>query len=173
MLGVEVALVHWPRDHAERDRLARAMLPRLLLVPDGERPPTTGDPMEDWIRLPADERDVATRLRTLSERAARSFDETVVVDDRCLRRSTLTVPLSPAEAAFARLLVSAAGQVVSRAVLAEAIWDRDADPRARALDDIAYRLRRRIGTLGLEVVSARGRGFALHMLSPAVTAAVE
>ena len=58
---VEVALLHWPRDAAARAHLAAAMLPRLLLVPAGEEPPQPGDEMEDWIRLPADERDVAAR----------------------------------------------------------------------------------------------------------------
>lgn len=171
MPRIEVALVHWPRDREERDRLARAMLPRLLLVPDGERPPASGDAMEDWIRLPADERDVATRLRALSERAARSLHEVAVVDGACLRRGELTVPLGPSEAAFVRLLVDAPGQVVSRSSLVTAIWDGDTDPGTRALDDVAYRLRRHIAALGLDVVTARGRGFALRMLNPTLTAA--
>jgi hypothetical protein len=171
MPRIEVALVHWPRDREERDRLARAMLPRLLLVPDGERPPASGDPMEDWIRLPADERDVATRLRVLSERAERSLDEVAVVDGACLRRGLLTVPLGPSETAFVRLLVDAHGQVVSRSSLVAAIWDGETEPSARALDDVAYRLRRHIAILGLDVVTARGRGFALHMLNPMLAAA--
>ena len=166
MPSIEVALVHWPRDRQERDRLARAMLPRLLLVPDGERPPTSGDVMEDWVRLPADERDVAARLRSLSDRAERSLDGVSVVDGTCLRRGSLTVPLSPAEISFAERLVAAHGQVVPRPALIAAIWGRDADPASRRLDDVAYRLRRRITVLGLDVVTARGRGFALHMLSP-------
>ena len=72
MHPVEVALIHWPRDGAERERLAEAMLPRLLLVPDDVEPPVAGDLMEDWIRLPADERDVATRLDNLAARASAS-----------------------------------------------------------------------------------------------------
>ena len=39
MHPVEVALIHWPRDGDERERLAEAMLPRLLLVPDDVEPP--------------------------------------------------------------------------------------------------------------------------------------
>jgi DNA-binding response OmpR family regulator len=165
MPPIEVALVHWPRDRDERDRLAAAMLPRLLLVPEEERPPATSDLMEDWIRLPADERDVSARLHTLSERAAGSLDQTVLVDGRCLRRSSVTVPLGPSEATFARLLVAASGQVVPRDRLIEAIWP-DGPSRSRALDDVAYRLRKRIHVVGLDVVNVRARGFALHMLSP-------
>ena len=174
MPPVEVALVHWPCDRDERDRLAVARLPRLLLVADGERPPPmSGDLMEDWIRVPADERDVATRLQTLADRAAGSLHETVIVDGRCLRRSMVTVPLSRSEAAFARLLVAAAGGIVPRRALADAIWPDGAPHRPRALDDVAYRLRRRVGAVGLDVVAARGRGFALQQLSPAVVAEVE
>ena len=173
MHSVEVALLHWPRDREDRERLARALLPRLLLVSEGQPPPGTGDPMEDWIRLPADERDVAARLHALSERATASLDQIVVVDDCCLRRSAATVSLSPNEASFARLLVAASGGVVPRAALAAAVWGRDADPSARSLDDLAYRLRRRIEVLGLDVVTARTRGFALHILSPSVVAADE
>jgi DNA-binding response OmpR family regulator len=162
---VEVALLHWPRDREERDRLARAMLPRLLLVAGGGLPPGSGDEMEDWIRLPADERDVAARLRGLSDRATRSLAATVVVDGRCLRRGATTVPLSSAEATFASLLVARPGEVVPRGDLAAAIWSGRRGPDG-ALDDVAYRLRRRLTALGLDVVTARGRGFALHVLSP-------
>ena len=44
MHPVEVALIHWPRDGAERERLAEAMLPRLLLVPDDVEPPVVRRP---------------------------------------------------------------------------------------------------------------------------------
>jgi DNA-binding response OmpR family regulator len=169
---VEVALLHWPRDHEERDRLARAMLPRLLLVADGDLPPGSGDELEDWVRLPADERDVAARLHVLSERATRSFAATVVVDGRCLRRGATTVPLSPAEATFAGLLVARPGEVVSRATLAAAIWPDRRGPDG-ALDDVAYRLRRHLSSLGLDLVAARGRGFALHVLTPIHSGMVE
>lgn len=167
MHPVEVALIHWPRDGAERERLAEAMLPRLLLVPDDVEPPVSGDVMEDWIRLPADERDVATRLDNLAARASASLERAVLVDSTCLRRAASMVVLTPSQAKFAGLLLAADGGVVPRAALCRAIWGRDADPCGRALDDLAYRLRRRIEALGLDVVAARGRGFVLHILTPA------
>ena len=166
MHPVEVALIQWPRDGADRERLAGAMLPRLLLVPDDVAPPVTGDLMEDWIRLPADERDVANRLDNLATRASASLERTVLVDGTRLRRAASTVALSPHQATFARLLLAAEGRVVSRAALCGAIWGGGADPCGRALDDLAYRLRRRVEALGLDVVAARGRGFVLHILTP-------
>ena len=173
MHSVEVALLHWPRDCDERERLAEAMLPRLLLVPEDLEPPVSGDLMEDWIRLPADERDVATRLDNLAARASASLERTVLVDSTRLQRAASTVVLSPHQATFAGLLLAAEGRVVSRESLSRAIWGRDADPCGRALDDLAYRLRRRIEALGLDVVAARGRGFVLHVLAPAAAWEVE
>ena len=129
--------------------------------------------MEDWIRLPADERDVATRLDNLAARASASLERTVLVDSTRLRRADSTVDLSPHQATFAGLLLAAEGRVVSRAALCRAIWGRDADPCGRALDDLAYRLRRRIEALGLDVVAARGRGFVLHILTTAAAWEVE
>ena len=162
---VEVALLHWPRDQEQRARLAEAMLPRLLLVPTGVRPPKPGDELEDWIRVPADERDVAARLGALSERAERSFEATVMMDGRCLRRGATTTTLSPSEARFASCLVERPGRLVTRSELILSIWPGEA-PSAKALDDVAYRLRKRLAPIGLDLVSSRGRGFALHVRSP-------
>lgn len=142
------------------------MLPRLLLVNDGVAPPASIDELEDWIRLPADERDVAARLRSLSERAWRSLQAMVVVDGRFLQRGAATIPLTPAEVAFASLLVADPGRLVTRSELAEAIWVGQEAPSPGALDDIAYRLRKRLGTLGLDLVAARGRGFSVQVLDP-------
>jgi hypothetical protein len=170
--AVEVALLHWPRDQESRSQLAQAMLPRLLLVPPGERPPKPSDELEDWIRLPADERDVAARLRALSERAERSFEATVVIEGGCLRRGSTTLPLSPTEVRFASALVEHPGHLVSRHELTYNIWSGEA-PSAKALDDLAYRLRKRLAPIGLDLVSSRGRGFALHVLSPVHAGMIE
>jgi two-component system response regulator TctD len=170
---VEVALLHWPRDHDQRAHLADAMLPRLLLVTAGETPPDPRDDLEDWIRLPADERDVAARLRALAERAERSLEATVIIDGRCLRRGSVTIPLSPGEARFAERLVVEPGRLVSRGELSDAVWPDEKAPSAKALDDVAYRLRKRLAPIGLDLVNARGRGFALQVLSPIDSEMVE
>src|SRR5262245_57590085 len=65
--GVE--LVRWPAEAGRREQLAARGVPRLVLVEAGERlPPIDRD--EDWIRLPADERDVWARMRNLQLRQA-------------------------------------------------------------------------------------------------------
>lgn len=50
-------MLRWPAAAARRDELAEDRLPRLLLVAEGVAPPRL-DRDEDWIRVPADEREV-------------------------------------------------------------------------------------------------------------------
>jgi hypothetical protein len=61
----DVALVRWPLEAVRRDELARAGVPRLLLVSRGTPPPLVDDEIEDWVRLPAPILDVALRVRRL------------------------------------------------------------------------------------------------------------
>src|SRR5260221_101995 len=65
-----VELVHWPRERQRREALAKAGVPRVLLVADGEVPPTRIGVGEDWIRVPADERDLFVRARRVSRHMA-------------------------------------------------------------------------------------------------------
>jgi DNA-binding response OmpR family regulator len=161
----EVELLRWPRDADRRADCARAQRPRLLIVEPGTAPPVADDELEDWVRADADERDVAARLRTLEERAQASLVAVTLVDGRCLRRGPVTVALSPLEARLAGLLLVAPGELVTRAELDASLWP-PGPPSPTALDDVAYRLRKRMRTVGLDVLAARGRGFLLAAHTP-------
>jgi DNA-binding response OmpR family regulator len=150
-----IALVRWPRDHERRAQLASTRVPCLLLVEPDAAPPVV-DEWEDWIHLPADERDVSTRLQALARRVCRP----VLVDEAVLRNSYGVVMLAIAEAAVIRELLDSDGALVSRKQLERALWP-DGPPSTRALDDLIYRLRRRIKPLRLNIFTARGRGFVL------------
>jgi hypothetical protein len=63
--GIEV--LRWPADAARREELVLERRPRLLLVEPGATPPPP-DGHEDWIRMPADQRDVSARLGRLARR---------------------------------------------------------------------------------------------------------
>src|SRR5579871_5457039 len=67
---VGVVLVDWPAQADRVTALAQAGLPRLLLVAPDADPPASVDSNEDWVRLPADERDVAARVLRLTAQAA-------------------------------------------------------------------------------------------------------
>jgi len=158
-----VELVHWPRDRRRRDALARAGVPVVLLVPVGAEPPARLAVGEDWIRVPADERDLFVRARRVRRQLAELALETPVLDpDGVLRRGPLVVPLSAREAAAIGILLAAPGSVVVRDRIEAGVWPEGA-PSGRALDALMYRLRRRIVALGLVVSASRGRGFVLDL----------
>lgn len=156
----EVALIRWP-DEAERlERARRHGAPRLLLVGPQADPPPVADPLEDWVRLPAPETDLAARVRTLEERAAGSLAPPRVADG-VLRLDGTWVALSPVEERLAALLCERFGSVVGRDALMRAAWPDDL-PSRNALDVHVLRLRRRIEPLGLEIRTVRSRGYVLQ-----------
>ena len=48
----DVAVLQWPAEATEADRLNREGTPHLLLVAEGAAPPVTGSCLEDWLSLP-------------------------------------------------------------------------------------------------------------------------
>jgi hypothetical protein len=164
-LGVE--LLHWPRDEVLRGRLARAGIARLLLVEQGVEPPTGIGVDEDWVRLPADERELWTRAERLWRlSAALDLEVPVLHDGRVLTHGTGTVVLSRSEAVAIRLLLDSIGVVVPRRVLDEALWPDGAPSSGRALDALIERLRRRVSGLHLCIRSVRGKGFLIYLDGP-------
>jgi DNA-binding response OmpR family regulator len=161
-LGVE--LVHWPREAELRDVLARAGIARLLVLEVGADPPADLGIDEDWVRFPADERELANRADRLRRLSTHLDHELPVLDDhRVLHRSGATVVLSRSEATIVRLLLDSAGTVVSRDALVAALWPDEEPPGPRALDAIVYRLRRRLAGLHVCIRSARSRGFVIFL----------
>jgi DNA-binding response OmpR family regulator len=161
-LGVELVL--WPRDDALRRRLARAGIARLLLVEQDADAPTEVGVDEDWMRLPADERELWTRAERLSRLSAGLDGELPVLHDgRVLTHGAATAVLSRSEAIVVRMLLDAIGNVVTRVELEAAVWPDGAPSSGRALDALMERLRRRVAGLHLCIRSARAKGFVIYM----------
>jgi two-component system OmpR family response regulator len=160
----DVVLVRWP-DEIERLETLRARgAPRLLLVPPDAVPPVTVDPLEDWVRLPADQSEVRARLTTLSTRARADQPVPAVDGDGLLHYRDRWVALSPVEQALAAALADRFGAVVGREVLARGAWP-DGVPTRNALDVHILRFRRRIAALGLELRTVRSRGYLLQRVA--------
>src|SRR6516164_9159501 len=66
---VDVVVLSWPADRRQLPLLAERRVPRLLLVEAEAEPPVSEDLLEDWVRLPSDNRDIGARLQTLRRRA--------------------------------------------------------------------------------------------------------
>ncbi len=159
---LDAEILAWPDQDARRRLLAAEGIPRLLLLERGTPPPTDLDRHEDWIWMPASERDVFARLRHLAVRAARSglASEDLSVADGLLRVGGHRLRLPPVEAALLERLGSPPESLHTREELAEAAWG-DAVHERRSLDSRILALRRRLEPLGLEIRSVRGRGFVL------------
>ncbi len=134
--------------------------PRLLLVEDGAQPPVGDDPLEDWVRVPASEVDVQTRMATLAARA-RALAAPQLDVDGVLRFGAQWVSLPPVEARLTRALLERFGAVVSRESLSRAGWP-DGAPGRNALDVHVLRLRRRLAPVRLVIRTVRSRGYLLE-----------
>jgi DNA-binding response OmpR family regulator len=161
-LGVE--LVHWPRDEVLRRGLARAGIARLLLVEQDADAPTGIGVDEDWVRLPADERELWTRAERLSRlSAALDREHPVLHEGRVLTHGAGTVVLSRSEAIAIELLLDSVGAVVPRSVLDAALWPGGPPGSGRALDALIERLRRRLVGMHLCIRSVRSKGFVIYL----------
>lgn len=172
---MEVVLLRWPSESGRRERLSLNRVPRLLLLEDGSDPPDPADCLEDWVRVPAGERDVQARVAALSVRAsdhAPALSVPVLDDDGVLRYSGAWVSLPPVESRVTRALLDRFGAVVSRDALGRAGWP-DGPPGRNALDVHVLRLRRRLHAVGLAIRTVRSRGYLLEPAPAAATAANE
>jgi Transcriptional regulatory protein, C terminal len=156
-------VIRWPVDQDRRRELAELGVPRLLLVDSDASPPVCTDALEDWIRLPCDERDIDARMNGLRARASSWAPSTRPELDGSgrLLRGIRWVALSPTEEELCTLLIGEFGKVVSdKALIARAWPEGTGTPTGLRLQ--MTRLRRRIADLQLEVRSVRGKGYVLQ-----------
>jgi DNA-binding winged helix-turn-helix (wHTH) protein len=161
MTESDVVVLHWPTQADEAGLLARRGTPRLLLVEPDADPPVSVDDLEEWIRLPADERDVAARILRLTKRIAASPEQPRVDATGRLFFRDVWVALSPTEARLASALAERFETVVTEDDLGRRGWPDDRW-RKNVLRVHVTRLRRRLEPMGLEVRSVRSQGFIMQ-----------
>jgi len=161
-LGVE--LVEWPGQSALRSALARAGVPRLLIVDAAHEPPNPLGLGEDWVPWSATDDELVARAEHLLERMAEyAAVAPTLGPDRVLTRAGARVALSPSEATIVRTLLEQSGSVVARDHLERLLWPDGRVPGHRSLDYVVQRLRRRIANLDICINTARGRGFVIYV----------
>jgi len=184
---MDVVMLRWPEEDERRTRLSLTGGPRLLLVPDGEEPPSVVDCLEDWIRIPAAENEVRARVDALAVRShAHTPDASKGGNDHragagdqingnghsphpapelddfgVLRHGSAWVALPPLEARLTEALIERLGTVTSRELLVRAGWPSGA-PGRNALDVHVLRLRRRLTPVGLAIRTVRSRGYLME-----------
>jgi DNA-binding response OmpR family regulator len=159
---MDVVLVRWPHEAQRRSDLRDVAIPCLLLVEGGAAAPDELGDLEDWIRVPAEERDLDARIQTLTRRARATLENSPALDDDgVLRVGPRWVPLPPVESRLTAALLARYGAVVSRETLSRAGWP-DGAPGRNALDVHVLRLRRRVAPLALAIRTVRSRGYLLE-----------
>jgi DNA-binding response OmpR family regulator len=163
---MDVVLVRWPDDGDRRELLIAEGVPRLLLLRDGAEVPGSPDCLEDWIRVPADERELRARVDALRQRSLfHSNDQPAIDEHGVLRYGGRWVSLPPVEARLTMAMLDRFGSVVSRDALSKAGWPNNGIGGRNALDVHVLRLRRRLDTVGLAIRTVRARGYLLEAAS--------
>jgi two-component system, OmpR family, response regulator len=157
----DVVVLQWPEERDELERLADLRVPRLLFVAPAADPPEAGDDLQDWVRLPSDDRDIRARLNGLRRRAEDAIGVPSVDRHGRLLFRRSWVQLSPIEERLARLLIEAGEAVVAEDQLLDRGWP-SGRPSSNALRVHLHRLRRRVGPLGLEIRNVRSDGWILQ-----------
>ncbi len=78
-------------------------------------------------------------------------------------RGQQEIPLQPKEFKLLRYLMEHAGQVVTRTLLFEAVWDYDFDPQTNVIDVHMARLRKKVELDGLSPLLETVRGVGYRM----------
>ena len=125
---------------------------------------------DDYLAKPFDLDELEARVRALARRAAGRSSDGLRVEYCGLRSDTTSgavylhgqpMELSAREAALLRALLAKPGQAVAKERLSELVFAGEAQVQADAIEVVAYRLRKKLGSTGAQLVTLRGLGYLL------------
>jgi DNA-binding response OmpR family regulator len=153
----EVMVVRWPEDGDEGLRLTSLGAAVLYLVGADDDPPIPTSCLEDWIRIPGDDRDLRARVAALELRASNHYGLPRIDADGRLHYQGKVVALPLEEVPLARLLTERFGDLVPDAELTSEAENASTPLRARMA-----RLRGRLRAHDLTLRRIRRKGYVLQ-----------
>ncbi len=158
-------------------RAAGLTTPVLILTARG----TVGDRIlglntgaDDYLPKPFDLDELEARVRALARRSGSATDADAGAEHpefSGLRVDAASgaiyfrgspLDLTPREAALLRAVLLKAGQAVAKERLVELVFPGESHVQAEAIEVVAYRLRKRLGHTGVQLVTLRGLGYLLR-----------
>ena len=125
---------------------------------------------DDYLAKPFDLAELEARVRALARRAAGRSTDGLGAEFCGLRCDASSgavylhgqpMELSAREAALLRALLARPGQAVAKERLSELVFAGEAQVQADAIEVVAYRLRKKLGSTGAQLVTLRGLGYLL------------
>lgn len=125
---------------------------------------------DDYLTKPFDFEELLARVRALLRKRGTAETTRLQADDLVLdllahtaRRGPVEIPLSPKEFALLEYLLRNAGVVVSRAMIAEHVWDVHFDSFTNVIDVSVNHLRSKVDRDFAKklIQTVRGRGYVL------------
>jgi two-component system copper resistance phosphate regulon response regulator CusR len=157
-----------------RELRAKGMTFPILMLTARDAPPDRVAGLDigadDYLTKPFDFHELLARLRALLRRGPTLRPETVKIADiiidtraRHVRRGGRQIELTAKEYALLEYLARRAGEVVSRAEIAEHVWEENFDPFSNLIEVYVQRLRRKIdeGREPRLLRTRRGEGYML------------
>ncbi len=122
---------------------------------------------DDYLNKPFSFKELLARIRALLRRPKKIESETFSVDDLTLNTKTHVVTrtnkdihLTRKEFMLLQLLMQNQGDVISRGMINEHVWDNEADPLSKTIESHILSLRNKINMNGkkrlIETISGRG-----------------
>ena len=126
---------------------------------------------DDYLVKPFAFAELLARVRALVRRTPARVPESYRINDlvcnvrtRRVQRGELRIDLTPKEFALLQFFLEHAGEVVSRTLIADRVWDMSFDSDSNVIDVQVKRLRTKIETPGTSTLlhTVRGVGFVLE-----------
>ncbi|MBX3610576.1 MAG: response regulator transcription factor [Hydrogenophaga sp.] len=130
---------------------------------------------DDYLPKPFDLDELEARVRALVRRAsgvdatpaaASWCGLTVDRDSGAVYHDGQALELPPRELALLRALLARPGQAMAKERLFELVFPGETDVQPEAIEVVAYRLRKKIGHTGAQLVTLRGLGYLLKAGTP-------